>query len=159
MQESLDQLITRIKGLSTSSRKRENLEAKVSIKRFSPQECPTPIGYYHHASHATGHFDLICLAGQVGQLDDGKIPEAVEEQFEIAMQNVSRLIEACACTQQHVAKITYYLTERPTDFTRIRSAIVKLFPETPPTATFLYVAGLVDEKLKVEIDVIIARPH
>jgi len=55
-----------------------------------------------------------------------------------------------------VAKVTFYLTERPTDLRRIGTAIRAAFPGTPPASTFLIISGLAGPQMKVEIEIVAA---
>jgi len=96
------------------------------------------------------------LAGQVGALADGSFPVPIEEQFELAMKACLDLLQSQGASAADIVKVTYYLTERPEDFPRIRAAIVASFGDTPPAATYLVVAGLARPEIKVEIDVMAA---
>ena len=55
-----------------------------------------------------------------------------------------------------IARITVFLTEKPSDWQSIGEANTKEFPEGPPAMSWIYVAGLFRPDVKVEIEAIAA---
>ena len=74
------------------------------------------------------------------------------------MEACIRLLSTQGADASSIVKVTYFLTERPSDFSRIRSAIERAFGPTPPAATYLIVNGLARPEMKVEIDIMAAIP-
>src|SRR5690606_11665273 len=99
---------------------------------------------------------LVVLSGQVGVNADGSFPASVEEQFERAMELAMAAAASQGAGPDSVVKLTYFLTEQPSDFTRIRGAIQKAFPVSPPAATYVIVQGLARPEIKAEIELFAA---
>lgn len=131
----------------------------MTIEKRNPDTITPPIGHYSHVAVVPPGFVLLTFAGQVGGAPDGTYPDSIEAQFENALSTAMALAATQGAGRDDLVKATYYLTERPQDFARIRAAIVGAFGDTPPAATYLIVNGLAREEMKVEIELVAAVPE
>lgn len=124
----------------------------------NPPGVATPVAYYTHlVVIPPGHTQLV-LAGQIGQRPDGSFAETLDEQFDLALRNALTILASQGAGPQDVVKLTCYVTERPASYAGIGKALRTAFPDRPPAQTFVVVAGLAFDALKVEIDVVAAVP-
>ncbi len=129
----------------------------MAVKRWNPDVVPAPgVSMFSHVAEAPVGAKVVSLAGQVGAKADGSYPESLEEQFEIALDQVVKLAGAVGGGADDVMKLIVFLTERPKDGRRIGEAYGKVFSGAPPAMTWIYVAGLFRPEVKVEIDATLA---
>ena len=101
------------------------------IQRIIVPDIRPPVSHYCHVTRAGPH---VWVAGVVGQAQDGSIPSDVVAQFDIAI----------AVMQVFMTDIT----ERP----RINPRRIAYFGDNRPASTLVEVKGLVDPRMKVEIE-------
>jgi 2-iminobutanoate/2-iminopropanoate deaminase len=128
----------------------------MTVKRWNPAGVAPPLAFYSHLAEAPAGARVVAMSGQVGNREDGSIPDGLEAQFEAALDNITALAAAAGKDQSAVMKLIVLLTEPPTDGARIGAAMEKSFPGPKPAMTWIYVAGLARPNLKVEIDVTLA---
>ena len=127
----------------------------MAVRLSNPPAVAAPVGGYSHMAEAPEGARIVALAGQVGVRPDGSVPESLEEQAEIALENVRDLAAAAGAGPEDVLKVTLYLTDRPRDRARFGAALAAAFPHAP-AMTLLYVAGLFRPEVKIEVDVTLA---
>ncbi len=104
-----------------------------------------------HFCHVTKAGPMVWVSGLVGQADDGSIPESTVAQFDIAMEVMAKCLQAAGAGPEHVVKVLVFMTditERPL----INPRRIKFFGEHKPASTLVEVTGLVDPRMKVEIE-------
>ena len=109
-----------------------------------------PVSHYCHVVKAG---DWIWLSGMTGARADGSIPESVVEQFDVAMTSIDTCLRAAGGRPDQVVKVQVFMTdikERPL----INPARQKYFAEHRPASTLVEVSGLVDPRMKVEIEAV-----
>ena len=109
-----------------------------------------PVSHYCHVVKAGG---WIWLSGMTGARADGSIPEGVVEQFDVAMATIDTCLHAAGGRPDQVVKVQVFMTdisERPL----INPARQKYFGEHRPASTLVEVSGLVDPRMKVEIEAV-----
>jgi enamine deaminase RidA (YjgF/YER057c/UK114 family) len=111
---------------------------------------PPLAGYSHHIELEQSE-RLLVISGQVGMTQDGQVPDDPGEQFDLALANVLRNVEAAGTSAQDIVKLTFYLTE-PIDQARRAAILGQQLGDHAPCMTLLFVAGLATPRLKVEID-------
>ena len=111
---------------------------------------PPLAGYSHHIELDQSE-RLLVISGQVGMAQDGRVPDDPGEQFDLALGNVLRNVEAAGMSAQDIVKLTFYLTE-PIDQARRAAILGQQLGDHAPCTTLLFVAGLAVPGLKVEID-------
>jgi enamine deaminase RidA (YjgF/YER057c/UK114 family) len=98
----------------------------------------------------------LALSGQIGQMEDGTVPENPIQQLDLALENVARNLAAAQMEMSDVVKLTIYLVG-DFDVQQRRAVIVKHLEEHRPCVTMLVIAGLFDPICKVEIEAWAAR--
>lgn len=96
--------------------------------------------------------DWVMVSGTTGyNHTTGVIPEAVEKQCALALRHIAGALEGVGLGLSDVVRVTYILPERD-DFPACWPALRAAFGEAPPAATMIQ-AGLIDPRLKIEIEV------
>ncbi len=122
----------------------------VSIMRSNPPTVSTPTGYTH-AIEVSGAERWLVISGQVGMAPDGTLPETGGGQVTQALANLRAVLEANDMTVANIVKTTVFLTDRSL-LGAFRAARTALLGEHAPASTLLFVAGLADPRLVVEIE-------
>jgi enamine deaminase RidA (YjgF/YER057c/UK114 family) len=120
------------------------------IKRFMVDGEPEPVSHYCHVVRAG---DWVWLSGMVGVQADGTIPDDVVEQFRIAMASIDHCLREAGGRPDQVVKVQVFMTdiaERP----KINPIRQEYFGEHRPASTLVEVSGLIDPRLKVEIEAV-----
>jgi len=91
------------------------------------------------------------LAGQLELTRDGSLPDAVEDQFDQALNNILVILQSQGGSADDVVKLTFYYPEESADRTRHSRALRAMFGERRPPITLIRVVGLADPKYKVEV--------
>lgn len=128
----------------------------MSITKSNPDVVHAPAGNYSHLAAVPAGYRLLVLAGQLGLMRDGSLPEAVEDQFEQALQNILAIVQSQGGSADDVIKLTFYYAAEPSDRSRHGRALRSMFGERRPPMTFIRVVGLADPKYKVEVDAMAA---
>lgn len=106
------------------------------------------IGY----SRAVVDGDWVFLAGTTGyDYATMTLPEDVVDQAEKALQNVETALRDAGASLSDVVRVTYILPD-PEEFPRCWPVLRKYFGQIRPAATMIS-AGLVDKRLRIEIEV------
>ena len=119
-----------------------------AITRLMVEGQPAPVSHYCHVVRAG---NLIWVSGTVGMGADGSIPEAVADQFDLALRNLDACLRAAGGGPEHVVKVTVFLTDVD-DRPLINPARQRYFGEHRPASTLVEVSALVLPALKVEIE-------
>ncbi len=118
------------------------------IERIIVPDIPAPVSHYCHVTRAGPH---VWVAGVVGQAQDGSRPADVVAQFDIAIAAIDKCLRAAGAGPQHVVKVQVFMTditERP----KINPRRIAYFGDDLPVSTLVEVKGLVDPRMKVEIE-------
>jgi 2-iminobutanoate/2-iminopropanoate deaminase len=118
------------------------------IERLMLDGQPEPVSHYCHVTKAG---NLVWVAGTVGIGSDGRIPEDVVGQFEVAIANMDACLNAVGAGAEHVVKVTVYLTD-VADRSKINPIRQRYFGPHRPASTLVEVSALVLPELKVEIE-------
>lgn len=99
----------------------------------------------------------VVLAGQTGSDAQGAYQsDDMGEQVGAALRRIVKLLGEAGAGPEHIVRLTWYLTSR-SDYEAAGAAIGAAWRETLgrnfPPSTLLYIAGLVDPRAKVEIEV------
>ena len=117
----------------------------------NPDTVHPPIGGYTHQIEVSEPKRWLVISGQIGMQADGALPDDPLEQFEIALDNISRNLQAAGMGIQDLVKLTIYLVG-PIDTTRRREVSSRWLQGHQPCMTLIYVAGLATPNIKVEIE-------
>ena len=124
-------------------------------RKFNPEGAPPPPFYSHGVEVGAGE-RLVFLSGQVGVGRDGVLAEDAGGQARLAVENVKAALAAGGMGLEDVVKFTFYLTD-PTAMDAIMPAIGGLLVQPPAAATMLFVSGLADPRMKIEIEAVAAK--
>ena len=120
----------------------------MAIQRFMVPGEKEPVSHYCHVVRAG---DTIWLSGMTGMEADGSIPEDAVSQFRIAMDAIDRCLRAAGGRPDQVVKVQVFMTD-----IRERASInpirIAYFGDHRPASTLVEVSGLVDPRMKVEIE-------
>jgi 2-iminobutanoate/2-iminopropanoate deaminase len=100
--------------------------------------------------------ELMFVAGQIGMLADGTVPTALEEQADVAFANVVACLAAHGLGPEAVVKLTTFVVTGQS-LQVVREARQRHFGAHRPAATLLYVAGLVEPSLLLEVEAVAVR--
>ena len=123
-------------------------EAMPNIQRIIIPGIREPVSHYCHVTRAGPH---VWVAGVVGQAADGSIPSDVVDQFDAAIATMDKCLKAAGAGPEHVVKVQVFMTditERP----KINPRRIAYFGDNLPVSTLVEVKGLVDPRMKVEIE-------
>ncbi len=125
------------------------------MRTLQPAEWSKPRGFSHGVEIAVpGRW--IVLAGQTGGDEKGDYPTDMAAQVAGALRRIIKLLAEAGAGPQHIVRLTWYLTSRA-EYEAAGPGIGAAWRETLgknfPPSTLLYIAGLVDERAKVEIEV------
>ena len=111
------------------------------------------VGY----SRAVIDDDYVHIAGTTGfDYATMSIADDVVEQADQAFHNIIEVLARARCSLSDVVRVRYYLTDRG-DFEILAPVFKRHFGATPPAATAV-IAGLIDPRIKIEIEAT-ARRH
>lgn len=112
----------------------------------------TPVGPYSPGIVAEGRF--LFVSGQ-GPLTDGRIvPGTIEEETELTLQNIGRILESAGATPADVVRCGVFLADLD-DFARMNTVYERFFPTPRPARTTVGTALI---GIKVEIDCVALLP-
>ena len=125
------------------------------MRMLQPAEWPKPRGFSHGVA-LDGPGRWIVLAGQTGGDEKGEYSSDLAGQVSVALRRIVKLLAEAGAGPEHIVRLTWYLTSR-SDYEAAGPGIGAAWRETLgknfPPSTLLYIAGLVDERAKVEIEV------
>lgn len=127
------------------------------ITPIETPHAPKPLSAYVQGMAIPPGHRVVHVSGQVGATVAGEIPADPARQHEFAWENALAVLRAAGMDHTHVVDAHVYITDR---------AHVGLYRQTRdrflkghrPAATLLVVAGLADERLVVEVDLVAAAP-
>jgi enamine deaminase RidA (YjgF/YER057c/UK114 family) len=130
----------------------------MTIKRYNPDTVYQPVAAYFQNTEVPAGARWLITAGQVGMAPDGNLVKDHREQIRQAWQNVRAVVEAAGMTPDDLVKLTIYMTPNVADkLLHSRACRGEILGGAKPAATLLYVAGLADPDMVIEIDVVAAK--
>ena len=120
------------------------------IERFMVPGEMEPVSHYCHVVKAGDH---IWLSGMVGVAADGSMPEDTAEQFQIALDTIDRCLRHAGGRPDQVVKVLVFMTDI-TERAAINPARIAYFGVHKPASSLVEVSGLVDPRMKVEIEAV-----
>ena len=127
------------------------------IKPIETDNAPRPLSAYAQGIEVPAGHRVVHVSGQVGVSLDGNIPVDPARQHELAWQNAMAVLAAAGMDHSHVVDAHVYITERA-HIGLYRATRDRFLKGHRPAATLLVVAGLADERLVVEVDLVAAAP-
>jgi len=121
------------------------------MKYQNPETVHAPLGAYSHQIEVMAPRRWLVLSGQIGMRPDGSLPNDPLEQFELALDNIRKNLQAAGMEIENLVKLTFYLAG-DMDTARRRGISAEWLGNHKPCSTLIYVAGLATPDIKVEID-------
>jgi 2-iminobutanoate/2-iminopropanoate deaminase len=120
-------------------------------------EAPKPFSNYAQGIEVSAGSRIVHVSGQVGATVSGDIPSDPTRQHELAWENALAILRAAGMDHTNVVDAHVYITDRShvPIYRQIRDRVML---GHKPAATLLVVAGLADERLVVEVDLVAAGP-
>jgi enamine deaminase RidA (YjgF/YER057c/UK114 family) len=117
-----------------------------------PADWPAPKGY---SNGIAGNGRILMVGGQIGWDAQGQFPDGFVAQVAQALRNVLAVVAAAGGGPEHVARLTWYVT----DIEEYRTALPALgavyretFGRWYPAMTLVQVTALVERAARVEIE-------
>src|ERR1700747_1041654 len=142
-------------GLNPGTRDMRSQKGRRLMQILQPAEWAKPRGF-SHGVEVDGPGRWIVLAGQTGRDEKGEYSSDMAAQVAVALRRIIKLLAEAGAGPQHIVRLTWYLTSRG-EYEAAGPGIGAAWRETLgknfPPSTLLYIAGLVDVRAKVEIEV------
>lgn len=121
------------------------------VTRVNPATVHPPIATYSHVVRLAPTARRVVFAGQVGVRLDGSVVDDPEGQVAQVIANLNALLASEGLTSENIARMTIYLTDRALlpIWQKYRAALIG---SHPPASTLIFVAGLADDRLKIEVE-------
>jgi len=126
------------------------------MKIHNPSTIADPAGTYSHGIEVPPNARWLYIAGQVGMRKDGTVPPTVEEQTEIAWQNIVAILADAGMQVTDLVKITQFLVSLD-DFQKYAATRSKFLGTHRPASTGLVVKSLVRANWLVEVEAVAAK--
>jgi enamine deaminase RidA (YjgF/YER057c/UK114 family) len=126
-----------------------------------PEGWAKPVGY---ANGIAARGRLVFVAGQIGwNPATGEIEtDDFATQTEIALRNVAAVLAAAGAGPEHVARMTWYITDKPA-YLAARREIGRAWREVLgrhyPAMAVVVVSALIEDRAKVEIEATAVVPE
>jgi 2-iminobutanoate/2-iminopropanoate deaminase len=125
----------------------------IKKKVIYTSEAPKAIGPY---SQAVMYGDMLFISGQLGlQPKTGELPESVEDQTKLSMNNLKAILEEARMTFGDVVQTHIFLKDIK-DFQKVNEIYAKYFDGDFPARATMQVAALPKDG-KVEIEMIACK--
>ncbi len=106
---------------------------------------------YSHGCRAEGARVRLTLSGQIGLAPDGTMREGIAAQCEQAFANIDACLREAGMTKENLVMLRIFLV-RQEDLGALRAARGAWLGEVRTPSTLLFVSGLVNPALLVEIE-------
>ena len=117
----------------------------------NPANVHPPMAAYTHQIEVQEPARWLVMSGQLGQMEDGTVPEDPLRQLDVAFDNIARNLHAARMEMDDLVKLTIYLVGE-FDVKGRRAVISSHLKQPWPCVTLLMIAALADPIYKVEID-------
>ena len=115
---------------------------------------PTMVAPYSHAVEVD---DWLYVTGQMPIGLDGRVPEGIEAQTRLVVENLRHVLRRCGFADADIVQARVYLTRFDEHYERMNEAYRSLFPlERLPARTCIGVTALA-RGCDIEIDVVAKR--
>ena len=125
------------------------------IRQIETDNAPKPISAYAQAMEIPPGQRVVHVSGQVGTTRSGEVPVNPARQHELAWENAMAILAAAGMDHRNIVDAHVYITDRA-HLDLYRQTRDRFLKGHKPAATLLVVAGLADERLVVEVDLVAA---
>lgn len=127
------------------------------LNSIETANAPKPLSSYAQGIEVAPGSRIVHVSGQVGVALTGEIPTDPARQHQLAWDNALAVLAAAGMDHTHIVDAHVYITDRA-HLGIYREARDRMLKGHKPAATLLVVAGLADERLVVEVDLVAAAP-
>lgn len=125
-----------------------------------PENWKTPSGYANGVA-ASGR--TIFVGGQIGWNGD-QVFESDDfvDQFETVLRNILAILKEVDAGPEHLVRLTWYITDKREYLSRLRevgAAYREVFGKNYPAMAVVQVAGLMEDRAKIEIEATAVIPE
>ena len=121
----------------------------------NPEGSPAP-ATYHHGVEVSGAVRTLYIAGQIGTLADGGVPQGIAAQTEALYDNMRKVLAAARMSFDDVVKSTVFLVD-PADRPAFNAARAAATGGHKHASTLVFIAGLVLPTLLVEVEAVAVK--
>ena len=118
------------------------------IRRVTIPNILQPVSHYCHVVEAN---NIVWVSGLVGMFPDGTIPSDTLAQFDVAMSDLETCLQAVGSTRDDVVKVRVFMIDI-SERELINPRRIEFFGDHKPASSLVEVSGLVDPRMKVEIE-------
>ena len=118
------------------------------IRRVTIPNILQPVSHYCHVVEAN---NIVWVSGLVGMFPDGTIPSDTRAQFDVAMSDLETCLQAVGSTRDDVVKVGVFMIDI-SERELINPRRIEFFGDHKPASSLVEVSGLVDPRMKVEIE-------
>jgi 2-iminobutanoate/2-iminopropanoate deaminase len=128
----------------------------MSIIQHNPDGLFPPYRSYSHAVEVKAGTDLLFISGLNGYFQDGvTMPESFTEQGDLIWQHIGTILRSAGMDYDNVVSIRTYLADASYDEANVKLR-QKYMGANRPASTVI-VSRLLEEKWKLEVEVVAAR--
>ena len=128
------------------------------MRVLQPHGWPRPKGY---ANGIAARGEMVFLAGIIGWNEEERLATGLVAQFRQALENIMALLREAEALPEHVVRMTWYVMDRVEYNARLKE-LGQVYREVMgrnfPAMTCVQVAGLMEARAKVEIEVTAVLP-
>lgn len=128
-----------------------------TIIRKNPRTMPAPVGEYSHVTIVPKNSTLYTFSGQIGTDLSGFISEDHEKQVEDTFKNIERALLSEELTSDNIIKVNVWSVDE-INWDHFYDMWSKLF-SVNPSMTIAYVTALGLPEIKIEIEILAAKPE
>ncbi|PLS38029.1 enamine deaminase RidA [Carnobacterium maltaromaticum] len=128
-----------------------------TIIRKNPRTMPAPVGEYSHVTIVPKNSTLYTFYGQIGTDLSGFISEDHEKQVEDTFKNIERALLSEELTSDNIIKVNVWSVDE-INWDHFYDMWGKLF-SVNPSMTIAYVTALGLPEIKIEIEILAAKPE
>jgi 2-iminobutanoate/2-iminopropanoate deaminase len=118
---------------------------------FNPPRIAQPVSRYSHGVVYSARARRLVISGQVGIRPDGTIGETLEDQMDIAWDNVIEILKEGGMTVADLVKVVSFCT-LPDAVGTARKVRERKLGRHAPASTYLQVAGLASPQFLFEVE-------
>lgn len=128
-----------------------------TIIRKNPRTMPAPVGEYSHVTIVPKNSTLYTFSGQIGTDLSGFLSEDHEKQVEDTFKNIERALLSEELTSDNIIKVNVWSVDE-INWDHFYDMWGKLF-SVNPSMTIAYVTALGLPEIKIEIEILAAKPE
>lgn len=128
-----------------------------TIIRKNPRTMPAPVGEYSHVTIVPKNSTLYTFSGRIGTDLSGFISEDHEKQVEDTFKNIERALLSEELTSDNIIKVNVWSVDE-INWDHFYDMWGKLF-SVNPSMTIAYVTALGLPEIKIEIEILAAKPE